>query len=280
VAYGVDLIDIQVVALFMSTTGLAPALLGLPGAIRKARKGDSVGPWFIVAWAGYFIASAVLVGVVRGRIDANAWTMHSFQLGATFDMLIFLRITLLRSAARHREAQKAAKETDRLKALAHSDALTGLLNRRGLDDALAQGLLRATPARMLALFVLDLDGFKPVNDQYGHDVGDALLRVVAQRLRNSMRGDDVVARLGGDEFVVMAEGLASDVQGRELGNKLLDAFSSPFTFSNMSCRLSATIGFAIAPTDAAESATLMKMADAAMYSGKQQGKDRLVPAAA
>ena len=279
-AHGLDLIDIKVVALFMSTTGLAPALLGLPGSLKKARRGDSVGPWFMVAWVGYFVASAILVGVVRGRIDATPWTLHSFQLGATFDMLVFMRITLLRSAARHREAQKAAKESDRLKALAHSDALTGLLNRRGLDDALANALVRATPERMLALYVLDLDGFKPVNDQYGHDVGDALLRVVAQRLRNSMRADDVVARLGGDEFVVMAEGMATPTQARELGNKLLDAFSSPFTFSNLSCRLSATIGFAVAPLDAGESATLMKMADAAMYAGKQQGKDRLMAAAA
>ena len=280
IAHGLDVIDIKVVALFMSTTGLAPALLGLPGSLKKARRGDSVGPWFMVAWVGYFIASAILVGVVRGRIDATPWTLHSFQLGATFDMLVFMRITLLRSAARHREAQKAAKESDRLKALAHSDALTGLLNRRGLDDALANALVRATPESMLALYVLDLDGFKPVNDQYGHDVGDALLRVVAQRLRNSMRADDVVARLGGDEFVVMAEGMGTPERARELGNKLLDAFSSPFTFSNLSCRLSATIGFAVAPLDAGESATLMKMADAAMYAGKQQGKDRLMAAAA
>src|SRR5262249_14418968 len=80
VAYGTDLIDIQVVAVIMNTTGLAPALLGLPGALRKARRGDSVGAWFMAAWLGYFIASAIMVGVVRGHIGVNFWTLHSFQI--------------------------------------------------------------------------------------------------------------------------------------------------------------------------------------------------------
>jgi class 3 adenylate cyclase len=106
IAHGLDLIDIQAVALLMSTTGLAPALMGLPGALAMARRGDRVGIWFIVAWLGYFIASAVLVGVVRGRIDANFWTLHSFQLGATLDMVLFMQIALLRTAARLRERRR------------------------------------------------------------------------------------------------------------------------------------------------------------------------------
>ncbi len=106
VAYGADLIDIQAVAVLMSTTGLTPGLMGLPGALAKARRGDSVGTWFIVAWLGYFIASAVMVGVVRGRIDANLWTLHSFQIGATLDMLIFMRIAVLYTAARLLERRR------------------------------------------------------------------------------------------------------------------------------------------------------------------------------
>ena len=275
-AYGADLIDIQTVAIFMSTTGLAPTLLGLPGALAKARRGDTVGYWFMAAWVGYFIASAVLVGVVRGRVGVNFWTMHSFQIGATFDMLCFMRIALLRTATRHREAQRAAKERDALFSMAHSDALTGLLNRRGLADALSEGLDRASPARILALFVLDLDGFKPVNDQFGHDVGDALLRVVAQRLRGSVRAGDAVARVGGDEFVVMAENLAHEPQARDLGLKLLDAFKAPFTYGEHSSRVSATIGYALAPLEASDATALLKAADAAMYKGKEEGKNRLV----
>lgn len=277
-AYATNLIDIQTVAIFMNTTGLAPALIGLPGAITMARKGDSIGAWFIVAWLGYFIASAVLVGVVRGRIGVSLWTLHSFQIGATLDMLIFLRIASLRTAARHREAQRAVGERDTLHSMAHSDPLTGLLNRRGLDDALAAALASATPERILALYALDLDGFKPVNDQFGHHVGDELLRVVAQRLRGSVRAGDGVARIGGDEFVVMAEGLHNETQARDLGNKLLEAFATPFAFSQLDYRVGATIGYALAPTQATDAGALLKAADAAMYTGKQEGKFRVVPA--
>jgi diguanylate cyclase (GGDEF)-like protein len=285
VAYSTNLIDIQTVAVFMSTTGLAPALMGLPGALRKARRGDSVGPWFMAAWLGYFIASAILVGVVRGRVDANFWTLHSFQIGATLDMLVFMRIAVLRSEARHREAQRAAKERDQLHSLAHTDPLTGLLNRRGLDEAMATALARAAPDRILALYVLDLDGFKPVNDQYGHDVGDELLRVAALRLSGSMRtGDsglrvgDAVARIGGDEFVVMADALGHEAQAIDLGNKLLDSFRAPFSLGKHTCKVQATIGYALAPRDTRDATALLKKADAAMYAGKQQGKDRLVSA--
>jgi diguanylate cyclase (GGDEF)-like protein len=274
-AYAADLIDIRVVAVFMTTTGLAPALIGLPGAIAKARRGDSVGTWFMVAWLGYFISSAVLVGVVRGRVDANFWTLHSFQFGATLDMLVFMRIALLRTAARHRAAQRAALERDALFSLAHSDPLTGLLNRRGLADELDGAIERATPDRLLALYVLDLDGFKPVNDQHGHDVGDGLLRAVAQRLRASVRAADRVARFGGDEFVVMAERLPDERQAHELGVKLLEAFRTPFSIASATCSVSATVGYAIAPLDGADATALLKAADASMYAGKQEGKNRV-----
>jgi diguanylate cyclase (GGDEF)-like protein len=278
IAYCADLIDIRAVALLMSTTGLAPTLLGLPGALAKARRGDIIGVLFMVAWVGYFLASAVLVGVVRGRIGANLWTLHSFQIGATVDMIIFLRIATLRSAARHRDAQRAALERDRLHSLAHSDPLTGLLNRRGLDDVLAKALGHASAERLLAVYMLDLDAFKPVNDRFGHDVGDALLRQVATRLRNTTRTRDAVARLGGDEFVVMADGLANEAQARELGAKLLEALRDPFPLTEDCCSVTATIGYALAPADSRDASALLKSADAAMYAGKQAGKDQLMRA--
>ena len=278
IAYCADLVDIRTVAVLMSTTGLAPTLLGLPAALAKARRGDGIGIWFMIAWVGYFVASAVLVGVVRGRIGVNFWTMHSFQIGATADMIIFLRIATLRSATRHREAQRAAQERDRLHSLAHSDPLTGLLNRRGLDDVLARALGNASAERLLAVYMLDLDAFKPVNDRFGHDIGDALLRQVAARLRATVRSRDAVARLGGDEFVVMADGLASEAQAHELGTKLLAALREPFAITEDCCAVSATIGYALAPADARDAGALLKGADAAMYAGKQAGKDRLMRA--
>jgi len=115
-----------------------------------------------------------------------------------------------------------------------------------------------------------------VNDQFGHDVGDELLRVAAQRLRSSVRTGDAVARLGGDEFVVMADGLGNEELPRELGLKLIDAFRAPFALGSHACNVSATIGYALAPVDANDAGSLLKAADAAMYAGKQEGKDRLV----
>ena len=129
---------------------------------------------------------------------------------------------------------------------------------------------------MVAVYVMDLDGFKAVNDQFGHDTGDALLRVVAQRLRGSVRSGDEVARLGGDEFVVVADGLANLAQAHDLGQKLLEAFRTPFALPQQSCSIGATFGYAVAPEDGRDAAALLTAADAAMYAGKQAGKDRVV----
>ena len=125
---------------------------------------------------------------------------------------------------------------------------------------------------MLAVYVMDLDGFKPVNDQHGHDVGDALLVAVARRLQSQTRQSDVVARIGGDEFVVMAGHLGSAQQAQDLGQKLLEAFRTPFPVAQVQVTVGLTIGYAIAPHDSNDAIGLLKLADAAMYSGKQSGK--------
>jgi diguanylate cyclase len=273
--YMFDLVNVSILSTIIGTVGLLPSLLGVPGAFARMRRGDTVGVYFLVSWILYAVASAVMVGMLKGRVDVNALTMHSFQIGATIDMLIFMRITILRSAAIHLAAQRATLERDSLLSLAHSDPLTGLLNRRGLHATLLANLPKATPERQLGVYMLDLDQFKPVNDQYGHDVGDELLVVVASRLRATMRAGDIVARLGGDEFVVMASGLQSERQARELGHKLLDAFRLPFSLSQHTCCIGITIGYALAPVDGNDVTALLKSADAAMYAGKQNGKNCL-----
>ena len=156
--------------------------------------------------------------------------------------------------------------------LAHTDPLTGLPNRRGLYAELANSLQRCDPHHLVAVYLLDLDGFKPVNDQYGHDVGDELLVAVAQRLRGHLRESDVVARLGGDEFVVMTHLLNQPEQAHDLGMKLLDAFRSPLALGNRQVWVGLTIGYALAPHDGSDAMGLLRLADAAMYSGKQAGK--------
>ena len=178
-----------------------------------------------------------------------------------------LRTQALREAALH-----ARQERDALHSLAHSDALTGLPNRRALQAALASALAHAGAGNLLGVYILDLDGFKPVNDLYGHDVGDELLVAVTHRLRSTLRQSDLIARLGGDEFVVVTERLLSPQQAHDLGQKLLDAFHAPFALGSVQIQVGLTIGYAIAPDDGMDAATLLKRADAAMYSGKQSGK--------
>jgi diguanylate cyclase (GGDEF)-like protein len=124
---------------------------------------------------------------------------------------------------------------------------------------------------------LDLDGFKPVNDEHGHDVGDELLVAVARRLQGHVRATDLVARLGGDEFVVVASALESPAQAHDLANKLLDAFHAPFTLSSTKVQVGLTIGYALAPLDAYDATSLLKLADARHVPGKTE---RQVPRAA
>jgi diguanylate cyclase (GGDEF)-like protein len=272
-AYALDLLHVHQVSAVVGTLGLAPAVLGMPGAVSRARRGDPVGWYFLAAWIGYFVSTAIMVGLIKGQVGVNFWTVHSFQLGATLDMLLFMRVIGLRMKAVHAAAQHAANERDTFLSLAHTDALTGLPNRRGLDAALARELLNTTPQKILALYMIDLDGFKAVNDRYGHAAGDELLVAAARRLQSSLRASDVVARLGGDEFVVMVSGLHDDRQAQEIGAHILKAFGTPLELSQQRrCHVGLTIGYALMPLDGDDPAWLMKRADAAMYAGKQSGK--------
>lgn len=271
-AYALDLLSTRAITGVVSILGLVPALMGIPGAVRRARQGDPVGTSLLLAWLVYFVATATVIGVIRGWVPVNFWTLHSFQFGATLDMLLFMRVLGLRTKALRLEALDANRERDVMRSLAHTDPLTGLPNRRGLNISLASALARCGPDKLLAVYVMDLDGFKPVNDRYGHDVGDELLIAVTRRLQSHVRQSDVVARLGGDEFVVMTGQLSSAQQAQELGYKLLDAFRTPFSLGNLQVQVGLTIGYAIAPDDSNDALGLLKLADAAMYSGKQGGK--------
>lgn len=272
-AFALDLIHVHTVSTVIGTLGLLPALMGLPGAVRRARDGDAIGWYFLAAWLGYFVTTATMVGVIKGYVDATPWTLHSFQAGATLDMLLFMRVLGLRMQAIHNEARHAVRERDVFVSMAHSDPLTGLPNRRGLDARLVAALAQCAPDRLLAVYMIDLDGFKQVNDQHGHELGDELLVAVGQRLTQQLRSVDIVARLGGDEFVVTAEGLSDERQARDLALKLIDAFHAPFELSQgRQCRVGLTIGYVLVPLDGTDLVSLMRRADAAMYAGKHGGK--------
>lgn len=178
-----------------------------------------------------------------------------------------LRImTLLDVTARHLTAEC-------LQHLAHHDSLTGLPNRSFLEGHFKKELARSTETgTILGVAVIDLDGFKPVNDTYGHAVGDALLVQIGQRLGTALRISDVIARTGGDEFV----GVFPDVNNRDslsfLGERLLGVFAHPFEIQEHTILMSGSIGLAIAPDDGTDQDSLLRAADAAMYRAKQAGK--------
>jgi diguanylate cyclase (GGDEF)-like protein len=172
-------------------------------------------------------------------------------------------------AAHAREAQLVLR--------AHHDDLTGLPNRALLSERLQQELAHARRSgNQLALLFLDLDRFKSVNDTLGHDGGDQLLRVAAERLSACVRESDTVARLGGDEFVVLLTGLNNPLQAAALAGQILDLLSEPFTISGSECFIGASIGVSVFPSDGTTAEELLKQADIAMYRAKAAGRGRFV----
>jgi diguanylate cyclase (GGDEF)-like protein len=162
-----------------------------------------------------------------------------------------------------------------MRRLAHSDPLTGLANRLQLAERIdgAVGSLHPSSAG-IALLLLDLDGFKAVNDSFGHAIGDELLIMVARRLRASVRPTDVAARLGGDEFAVLLERVDYE-QAEAAAQRVLQALNDPFVLSRSTVAISASIGLVHA-ADSRESQDLMRDADVAMYRAKAEGKNRVV----
>ena len=266
------LLDYPAAQLAATLLGPLMPLLVIPAAWGRARAGDRAGLYMLIGWGAYMVGAVALAGMLRGLLPANVWTQNLFQWGSTVEMLVWLRVLGLHIEAVRRSAERTELEKQALVSLAHTDALTGLPNRRGLSLALDVALQHIRPDSALVVYLLDLDGFKPINDCHGHDVGDALLVQVGQRLRRQVRRDDVVARLGGDEFVIMTAGISGEAEALALGRKLLDAFLQPFEADGQLCRVGLTIGFALAPHDGRCAGDLLKRADAAKYAGKQAGR--------
>jgi diguanylate cyclase (GGDEF)-like protein/hemerythrin-like metal-binding protein/PAS domain S-box-containing protein len=158
---------------------------------------------------------------------------------------------------------------------ANHDALTGLPNRRLLQDRLEQAIQRSKRGgHVLAVCYLDLDGFKLVNDTLGHDAGDDVLRVIAGRLSKVLRGVDTVVRSGGDEFVLLLGDLDSEQDATQLLNRLLLDIAQPILIHGMPVNVSASIGVTLYPPDSGTAGQLLKHADEAMFAAKKEGKSR------
>lgn len=242
---------------------------------------------WIVAIGVALVAAALSLDVVGRVVDVRA--LDGRNLSGVLALLIVAPIgSALYAARRYREGMQAQRA---LAGLTVHDGLTGLPNRRFLGDSFRQMLLdqRRDIGRMAVLFV-DLDRFKCVNDTYGHEVGDHLMRAVADRLAAAMRPGDVVVRYAGDEFVLLAAGVPNTGVAERIASRVIHVLETPFELGQDRIQISASIGIAI-DDGHATTEDLVRDADAAMYQAKAHGsgtyalfegsmRDRLTPATA
>jgi diguanylate cyclase (GGDEF)-like protein len=165
--------------------------------------------------------------------------------------------------------ERLESERDELRHFALTDALTGVANRRALLTRIEYEVARHTRAqRSFAVLMLDLDGFKDLNDRFGHAAGDELLRDVAGALQSATRGQDTVARLGGDEFGIALAGLATPAEAEDVARKLTDALEAPFQLDGIDIALGGSIGIAAYPDHGDQPDQLLRRAEVAMYVAK------------
>jgi len=211
----------------------------------------------------------------RGELVFHSWSGAAIPVSALFlahqDHLG--RIESISAVARDITDLKDAER--RLRELATHDYLTGLPNRVLLYDRLEQALARfQRHGQAVALLYLDLDRFKPVNDEFGHQIGDAVLIEIADRIHTVIRDTDTAARIGGDEFAVLIEGVENPGLLRLVANRLIDVMSRPVTVSDCTAQVGVSIGLVQAGGTLNAGDALMAAADAAMYRAKAAGRGR------
>jgi len=262
-------IIVEVNATFSELTGYSRAeAVGQSTALLKSGHHEAAfyaDMWRVIQQAGYWHGE-VWNRKKSGEIFVELLTVSAVYNGLgeiTHFVGIFSDITLLK------------EHQSRLERLAHFDALTQLPNRMLLSDRLQLAMAQTVRnGDLLAVCYLDLDGFKPVNDEYGHAVGDRLLVEVAQRLKLCVRAGDTVARLGGDEFVLLFSALGDEHECDHAVGRIISALSSPFDMLGHSITISASVGVTLYPSDPSDADTLLRHADQAMYAAKQAGRNR------
>ena len=213
-------------------------------------------------------AGAVMIRATLAPLYQRLLSYAGFTLTVALSSfaLAWMMVTRLRHAVRQAETH--------LHNLAHVDAVTTLPNRHHFNDRLAFALERADRLGSgVGLLLLDLDNFKLVNDTLGHNAGDALLKLVAQRLSSNLRGSDVIFRIGGDEFVVIVEQDGAAFELDSVARNILAALVAPFKLDSHELHVSASIGVSRYPRDARDAQTLTRSADTAMYHAKSKGKN-------
>jgi diguanylate cyclase (GGDEF)-like protein len=288
----------------MSTTTMLGCAAMLGAGIFCTLRGVPGARLFVFAWAALLLGGVLMALRNFGLLPTNALTLYGMQIGSALEMLLlsFALAARFNQLKREKEAAQAetlasqqrlvqtlqqqervleervAERTEalasanaRLSELALHDALTGLANRAALYARLETALDAArVHGRPVGLLMVDLDGFKAVNDRLGHEAGDRLLVAVAERLVRAARFNDLVARLGGDEFVLMVEALEAKSQAQQLADAVLSAIASPFALGGEVAQIGASIG--IATGSDGDGDALLRRADRAMYAAKAAGR--------
>lgn len=216
--------------------------------------------------------------ITEFRQEINEHVGFSVQRASISIMVVsVLLIAIL--ALGYRNTSRAFATNRRLtEQLAHEamhDPLTLLPNRRFFNDWLGKSVAMAQRNDFsIAVLFIDLDGFKQVNDRFGHDAGDQVLRVTAERFRRFMRGSEVLARLGGDEFAILVSQAPSDEALSTFAKRIIDAMAEPISIGSEVARVGVSIGIAVLPRDAQTVEALIRASDAAMYQAKAGGKNQ------
>ncbi|WNO61915.1 transporter substrate-binding domain-containing protein [Rheinheimera sp. MMS21-TC3] len=210
---------------------------------------------------------------INQGLDKTSFTRLMLQLGGAVSLIIVFFIIWNLSLRKEVNLRRIAEE--KMRFMATHDDLTQLPNRSLLKERLQQALLQhARHNETLALLFIDLDGFKDINDKYGHDVGDELLQSIVVILQDAVRKTDTVARFGGDEFVILLTGLMHRHDAAIIAEKVLQQLQYSMQLSIGAISIGASIGIAIYPEDGTDADKLLKVADNLMYRVKQQGKNQ------
>ena len=253
---------------FTWVTGYAAAeVLGKTPQVLSSGRHDM--NFYQAIWAGL---------AATGHWEGEIWNRR--KSGEVFPELLTINAIkdnlgqVLKYVALFRDITLIKRTQADLERMAHYDPLTSLPNRSLLGERLNHALDRIRRSGgELAVMVLDLDGFKTVNDSLGHPAGDRLLQTVAERLKSVLRAEDTVARLGGDEFAVILEELKHGQDAAEVARKLLEGLATSVDIGGHTAMVSASIGIALYPQDGDDSTTLLMAADTAMYKSKQAGRN-------
>jgi len=298
----IPLAPYQFIGIMTSIVGALYSTLVIIAGIVCMLKGFYSARYFLLANAILSLGATALGIRNLGLIPTNFFTTYAMLIGSALEMLLLSfalaeRINEMKQAKERAEQQanqmrdsidkiiqqqdqkvenRVHKRTEKLQSLAHTDKLTGLGNRHRLEEHLPLILDNAKQFDfMVGCLFIDLDNFKPINDQHGHALGDQFLQTISAQMKSCVRTDDQLFRLGGDEFIVIIEDVMHPETLKQIAQNLLQSISKSLHINNIALSSGASIGIAITPVDGSEPTELLAAADQAMYQAKKLGKNQV-----